>query len=468
MPRSIVALVILQIVTALAVSFGVVEREAVFFVTAMLLLFIALGSLEEGMVLFIVSIPFFFALPFSELFDSIANWRILVIALFIKYILTLWKTYVAKVSRPKVGDFWVPKKIISDVLHSKLLIVAAAFIAWGTISSLQAVYFSAGIKKMLFLTNIFLLFPIILFIIKKNGINKVLLAIWYSLFSILAIGFTQLISLFVVPLEQFWRFWAGSVIPVFYGYNLGELLQTANTWFASGGGGPPTLRMFSVFPDSHSFAMFVMLGLVVPVALWLVGMPRRRAGGLLSVILAGFLALIFSGSRGVWLSAAGVVTVLGGMWASLNWKKCEGNSIFFVKRLTALFVLFGILFLPASLISSLTQRAQGGIADSLTGIKRVRSITYFEEVSNRSRLQIWKAALGTIAERPVFGVGPGNFSVALGEDIGASRKGASAHNLYLDIASEMGVPGLLLFLLLIGRILYRMLSSIFTVQNSES
>ena len=468
MPRSIVALVILQIVTALAVSFGVVEREAVFFVTAMLLLFIALGSLEEGMVLFIVSIPFFFALPFSELFDSMANWRILVIALFIKYILTLWKTYVAKVSRPKVGDFWVPKKIISDVLHSKLLIVAAAFIAWGTISSLQAVYFSAGIKKMLFLTNIFLLFPIILFIIKKNGINKVLLAIWYSLFSILAIGFTQLISLFVVPLEQFWRFWAGSVIPVFYGYNLGELLQTANTWFASGGGGPPTLRMFSVFPDSHSFAMFVMLGLVVPVALWLVGMPRRRAGGLLSVILAGFLALIFSGSRGVWLSAAGVVTVLGGMWASLNWKKCEGNSIFFVKRLTALFVLFGILFLPASLISSLTQRAQGGIADSLTGIKRVRSITDFEEVSNRSRLQIWKAALGTIAERPVFGVGPGNFSVALGEDIGASRKGASAHNLYLDIASEMGVPGLLLFLLLIGRILYRMLSSIFTVQNSES
>jgi len=79
MPRSIVALVILQIVTALAVSFGVVEREAVFFVTAMLLLFIALGSLEEGMVLFIVSIPFFFALPFSELFDSMANWRILVI-----------------------------------------------------------------------------------------------------------------------------------------------------------------------------------------------------------------------------------------------------------------------------------------------------------------------------------------------------------------------------------------------------
>ena len=188
----------------------------------------------------------------------------------------------------------------------------------------------------------------------------------------------------------------------------------------------------------------------------------------LFVILAVFLALIFSGSRGVWLSAAGVVTVLGGMSASLNWKKCEGNSIFFVKRLTALFVLFGILFLPASLISSLTQRAQGGIADSLTGIKRVRSITDFEEVSNRSRLQIWKAALGTIAERPVFGVGPGNFSVALGEDIGASRKGASAHNLYLDIASEMGVPGLLLFLLLIGRILYRMLSSIFTVQNSES
>ena len=51
MPRSIVALVILQIVTALAVSFGVVEREAVFFVTAMLLLFIALVLIAANYVI---------------------------------------------------------------------------------------------------------------------------------------------------------------------------------------------------------------------------------------------------------------------------------------------------------------------------------------------------------------------------------------------------------------------------------
>ena len=485
MKNSIVWIVILQIVTTALIVFGFVEREAVFFVTAALLLFTALAPLEEGVALFILSIPFFFALPFSESFDSMANWRVLSAVLFIKYVtLRVKQSGIEKFSMGILLDF--ARRITKEAFHSKLFLTAIAFIAWGFISSLNAAYPVAGIKKMLFFMNIFLLFPviqyifkgtvenfstcaspeasIIIFIIKKNGFNKLLLVIRYSLLVVLVIGFLQLTSLFIVPLEAFWRFWAGRVIPVFYGYNLGELLQTSNTWFASGGDGAPTLRMFSVFPDSHSLAMFVMLGLVVPTAVWLKKKNRKE----FLIITIGFLALIFSGSRGVWLSAVGVVVVLGGIWMFMRWKKYEKNYAFFAKNLIALFVLFWILFLPASIISSLTQRAQGGIADSFTGIKRVRSITNLEEVSNRSRLQIWKAAIGTIVDRPVFGVGPGNFSVALGEDISASRKGASAHNLYLDIASEMGLPGLLLFLLLIGHILYRAISSIFTTKNLES
>ena len=104
MTRSVVTLVILQIVAAVAMAFGFVEREAAFFVTAALLLFIALRPLEEGTALFLLSIPFFFALPFSESFDSMANWRILAAVLFIKYIVEFWKDYKSQFQDSK---FWL-------------------------------------------------------------------------------------------------------------------------------------------------------------------------------------------------------------------------------------------------------------------------------------------------------------------------------------------------------------------------
>ncbi len=50
-------------------------------------------------------------------------------------------------------------------------------------------------------------------------------------------------------------------------------------------------------------------------------------------------------------------------------------------------------------------------------------------------------------------MGIGNYPVVLGEDIANGKKGASAHNLYLDVASEMGLLGLIALLLIFFEIL---------------
>jgi len=47
----------------------------------------------------------------------------------------------------------------------------------------------------------------------------------------------------------------------------------------------------------------------------------------------------------------------------------------------------------------------------------------------------------------------GNFVTVIGQDVDAVKKGASAHNLYLDITAEIGVPGLLILLLMFADIL---------------
>ncbi len=464
MKKPIPILIALQIAAALAIAFGVVEREAVFFVTAILVIFTALRPLDEGLTLFILSIPFFFALPFSGSFDSMANWRILSAILFLRYMMEMWRPYGYRVTNLR----FLLRDSYFVLRGSKLFWAAFVFLGWGFLSAIFAPYPVVGIKKVIFLGNIFALFPVVRYAMRKGFMAQGLSAIRYTLYTVLGVGFLQLVSLFFIPLEHFWRFWAGHVIPVFYGYNLGELLQTSNTWFAFGGDGPPLLRMFSVFPDSHSFAMFVMLGLVVLITNYLASSHRLKMLNskfwhVAPVVLA-FLALIFSGSRGVWVSAVLTALIVGAGYLWLRRREAVQYPPFqdLALKTLSFFLLFGVLFLPASFVSSLSQRAQGAKADSFASLKRVKSITDLEEISNRSRLQIWKAALDTVVRYPVFGVGFGNFSVALGEDIGASRRGASAHNLYLDLAGEMGILGLVLFAVFTVTLFWRIAKNIFS------
>ena len=86
--------------------------------------------------------------------------------------------------------------------------------------------------------------------------------------------------------------------------------------------------------------------------------------------------------------------------------------------------------------------------DGTLAFKRAKSVTDLEELSVRSRMEIWKNSFESVIKHPLLGVGIGNYPVVLGEDVSAGKKGASAHNLYLDVASEMGLLGLIVLLLI--------------------
>ncbi|KKT93290.1 MAG: hypothetical protein UW95_C0024G0003 [Parcubacteria group bacterium GW2011_GWC1_45_14] len=71
----------------------------------------------------------------------------------------------------------------------------------------------------------------------------------------------------------------------------------------------------------------------------------------------------------------------------------------------------------------------------------------FQEGSNRGRIELWTKAVQTISEQP-FGVGIGNLSLAF-VPTASYRDPIYAHSLYLDIAVELGIPVLLVFLALL-------------------
>lgn len=439
---------LIELVIVLVAAFSAWPKELLLFSTALLLIYFLLAPLKESLPVFIASIPLFVAMPLTAGLDQVANWRIFVLALFISFArekkwfsLDYWK----KFFQEKKAEQSSPRERLGREI--KPLYVLPFLLLLLTLFSLTAApSLLSGLKKIAFLINILLLFPLVGFVLKENKdyLKKLLSAMLVGLTVVLAIAGVQLVLVFFIPLFSFWQFWAQRFINVFYGSALAVLLERSNTWFAYYKSQPPTLRLFSVFPDSHSFAMFLTLCLPAVVGCWALlkkNWPRRIFWGL---GFCSLLAVALSGSRGAWVGFIAALAI-----AIISYQKAR-----VVSRPAGKFNLILLsLFLGAFLLSFiyppflyLAQRHQQGLSgmslsESLAFFERAKSISDVDEVSNKGRLEIWDAAIKSVAEKPWLGVGVGNFPSVLGEKSEASKKGSSAHNLYLDFAVEIGVFG---------------------------
>jgi O-antigen ligase len=63
------------------------------------------------------------------------------------------------------------------------------------------------------------------------------------------------------------------------------------------------------------------------------------------------------------------------------------------------------------------------------------------------RITIWKTILPVVLEHPFFGVGYGNLRARTHMSLGVYKSG---HNLFLEVAGEMGIPALLILLWIFG------------------
>jgi O-antigen ligase len=111
-------------------------------------------------------------------------------------------------------------------------------------------------------------------------------------------------------------------------------------------------------------------------------------------------------------------------------------------------------------------------------LARIETIWKGEEDYNRTsetgRLEVWKRGIGYMVARPVFGVGAGQFGTAEGrlsphasrQTYGMGVKWGVAHNTYIQIGAELGVPGILFFLLFLYATLRRLLPIVYGQGNS--
>ncbi|MDF1498281.1 MAG: O-antigen ligase family protein [Patescibacteria group bacterium] len=518
-----------EIILVFAMIAEIVPQEFSYIILIMLSFSFLRLSVLDSLKLFIISIPFFVALPANQISDSMSVWRILIVILFLKVGLERYKNFhLELVASWLHSPEWLwsrcarlfnkqrfanrlhiltamrtmePTHILKQVQNdkiNKLFFLTIFFFIIASISLISAQDIGMGIKKILFLVNIFLLFPIVVFAIQKESdLREVLKAVFYSSVTILSIGYFQFLSTFFFTLSQFWEFWTVSVIKTFYGQNLSYLLSYSNTWFSYYNFFPPTLRMFSVMPDSHSFSMMIIISIPVVLSFIFISPTDQFKRGImkkkyLSVILIlFFLAIFFSGSRGSWVGS--VFALMSSLFlylsASQKEKKysrlekillyiselkkllkskvsfsinVEKNSKHYSKLLIFSVLLFYVLMPVASFTLKQNQKAQAIISNiylssdnwrSSSMFERAFSIYNFDETSNKGRIQIWKETITSIGKHPLLGAGFGNFNYVLGEKSTALKKGSSAHSVYLDIASEIGVFGLFIFLYILYNIL---------------
>lgn len=207
-------------------------------------------------------------------------------------------------------------------------------------------------------------------------------------------------------------------------YLTGNTIFGRNAWY------------MGIFSNPNDFGALVLLQLSMAVALLMTERSRLvRLGALFATALFPFLILTTQ-SRGVFLALSLFVLL----------------SVMGLRR-----KMRGILVIGA-LGAALVAISPSGVWERVQGLRNIGNTedlrTVDEEGSAEQRYLLVQVGLRIAAANPVVGVGLGTIPYA-NDDISAILGKRDAHNTYITVAAENGIPGLLLFLLLVGSTIWR-------------
>jgi O-antigen ligase len=213
-------------------------------------------------------------------------------------------------------------------------------------------------------------------------------------------------------------------------------------------------RSLDVYPRISSLLQWpnqlgILMGVGIPLGLLL---HKDKSISDLEFYFGLFLLTIvisLAASRNAWLILL-LGIFLAWLWRVITLRK--GLSII-------IFLFFCVLFFPiathqlgirGSKLLPLSKHVPGKIR--VVDLNKPALFTPRE--TSTSRLVLWKAAIHEISKRPVTGVGIEVFEKIIGKRI-RKEEGYHTHNLFLNILVELGIPGLLLFLVFIYSLLKR-------------
>jgi putative inorganic carbon (HCO3(-)) transporter len=193
-----------------------------------------------------------------------------------------------------------------------------------------------------------------------------------------------------------------------------------------------TLQAALPYTDPNDTAF--VLATTLPLTFWLLG--ERLALRIAALAMIGVISasILLSFSRGA-LVGLGVAA----LWHLVTERRHV--LLLAVGGLAALVVTFAFV------------RTNPGQVE--TGLEAKQRIAQYNV---ESRLKTWDGAVALVEERPLLGVGPGNFHHHFYEVTGSppgTHNPLVVHNAYLDVAAELGVLAMLLFVAYVTLVMWR-------------
>lgn len=243
------------------------------------------------------------------------------------------------------------------------------------------------------------------------------------------------------------RLWLGAFLLVMAGLALALVAPFGVDWIEDAKGFLNFSPIYAAIPRLineriHPNILAGALAAVLPLAMSLMVPPGTEDRGspplhrLLSVVcglsfVVMLAVLILTKSRGAWLG-----TVVGlGIVFIYRWPRLRRPA----QALVALLLIAGLIIGPARVAQAL---AAAPVVGGWEG-----------------RLELWSRALEAIADYPFTGIGMGTFDHVIplrypyvllaGADLAIPH----AHNLFLQVAVDLGLPGLIAFVALLGLVL---------------
>lgn len=370
---------------------------------------VALLFPQTMLLLLLFGLPFFPATNIAAGVD-LASTRIIILVLFL-----LW--FVAGLVRKRVR-FAVNSVTLFLVL----------FMIWCLFSMLYSPAEDRTLRKIMVFYSIFPLYFVVYGMLAQQGgkmLRSIIAAVSASGFLASIIGIAQFFAQFAIGGEAIIRVYSSYIAPIFWGTAVSEAVSENPSWYFDAG--PiDLLRAFSFFPDPHMFSYFLAFALPLQIASSFIETNKTKKILYTIASAASIVAELLTFSRGgyVGLALAAIAVII------LLFLRESRNGPAAIAKL-----LFGVT-VAAFFVAAIPQNP----------IKERFSSTFnVYEGSNQGRIKIWREAVSVFVDHPIRGVGLGAYSFAI-KPSADYREPIYAHNLYLELLAELGIPGLLFWL----------------------
>lgn len=201
------------------------------------------------------------------------------------------------------------------------------------------------------------------------------------------------------------------------------------------------VRLRGSLGHSNTLAAFIVYYLFLHLGIALVNIKNVYYWLLFLVLFPGIKGLLYTFSRGGYIGFCVAASFIAFMY-----RKALAGVVIFI----FLFLFFNQSFLP----QAVQERLAGTFIEDPNVIYGEAEVL---DTSSERRIKIWEGAFKMIAESPFLGLGFATFRYAIPYYTDVYAR-VDAHNAYLLMAAENGLPALLVYLFMLGylfRVSYR-------------